>query len=150
MTEYPSLLWDQTSLHPTCVPSGHPGQTRDIADAKVRSIVFCLQGTYSAKLSARGDDEVSELSEMSEVSLLAFEASDTAFGSMPSFFMRVMNVVRLSPRREAAPSGPPTRPFASLRARIIWSRSTSLRMLRTGWRLADRAGASSRAGSGVE
>ncbi len=33
---------------------------------------------------------------------------NTLLGSMPSFFIRVMNVVRLSPRRLAAPFGPPT------------------------------------------
>ena len=48
---------------------------------------------------------------------------DTARGSMPSFFMRESKVVRLRPRRAAAPSVPPTRPRVSLRMRKSCSRS---------------------------
>jgi hypothetical protein len=55
---------------------------------------------------------------VSEVSVLSTLRSDTWLGSIPSFFIRVMNVVRLSPRR-AAPSRPPTRPPACWRAWTI-------------------------------
>jgi len=48
---------------------------------------------------------------------------DTLRASMPSFFMREIRVVRLRPRRAAAPSGPATRPFVSLSTRRISSRS---------------------------
>ena len=51
------------------------------------------------------------------------EGYDTAFGSMPSFFMREMSVVRLSPIRAAAPPAPPTRPAVSFKMRTISSRS---------------------------
>jgi hypothetical protein len=57
--------------------------------------------------------------ELSEVSVPTPSRSDTVFGSIPSFFIRVMNVVRLSPSRKAAPLGPPTRPLASLRVWMI-------------------------------
>lgn len=43
-------------------------------------------------------------------------------GSMPSFFMREISVVRLIPMRTAAPCGPATRPFASFRMRRMSSR----------------------------
>lgn|SRR5882762_2706776 len=56
---------------------------------------------------------------LSEVSVLVPSCSDTVLASMPSFFMRVMNVVRLRPRRLAAPFGPPMRPSVSLSARMI-------------------------------
>ncbi len=48
---------------------------------------------------------------------------------MPSFFMREISVVRFSPRRVAAPSGPPTRPLASLSMRTISSRSLELLLI---------------------
>jgi hypothetical protein len=38
------------------------------------------------------------------------EHHDTCRGSMPSFFMRAISVVRLRPIRVAAPSAPATRP----------------------------------------
>ena len=45
-------------------------------------------------------------------------------GSMPNFFIRVSKVVRLSPKRAAAPFGPPTRPLVSFRIRTILSCSS--------------------------
>src|SRR6266704_3459539 len=50
---------------------------------------------------------------------LASPAQNTLRASIPSFFIRVIRVVRFSPMRAAAPSGPPTRPFVSLRMRMI-------------------------------
>src|SRR5207253_3486076 len=47
---------------------------------------------------------------------------DTARGSIPSFFMREIRVVRLRPMRAAAPSAPPTRPRVSFRMRRNSSR----------------------------
>src|ERR1700677_1183200 len=52
------------------------------------------------------------------------EAYDDFRGSMPTFFIRVSKVVRLSPNRAAAPFGPPTRPLDSLRIRTIRSCSS--------------------------
>jgi hypothetical protein len=46
-------------------------------------------------------------------------------GLIPSVFMRVISVVRLSPIRSAAPFAPPTRPLVSLRTRRILSRSSN-------------------------
>ena len=49
---------------------------------------------------------------------------DVFRGSIPIFFIRVSNVVRLSPNRAAAPFGPPTRPLVSFRIRTILSCSS--------------------------
>ncbi len=78
-----------------------------------------MQRLYSEELKSGGESGAIEASEVSEVSALSAPRSDTWLGSIPSFFIRVMNVVRLSPRRVAAPFGPPTRPPASLRAWMI-------------------------------
>ena len=45
-------------------------------------------------------------------------------GSMSIFFIRVSKVVRLSPKRTAAPFCPPTRPLVSFRTRTILSCSS--------------------------
>ncbi len=78
-----------------------------------------MQRLYSEELESSGELCTIEASEVSEVSVLSTLRSDTRLGSIPSFFIRVMNVVRLSPRRAAAPSRPPTRPPASWRAWTI-------------------------------
>src|ERR1035437_8640258 len=44
---------------------------------------------------------------------------ENCLGSMPSFFMREISVVRLRPARAAAPSVPPTRPLVSSRMPVI-------------------------------
>src|SRR5467141_941866 len=94
-----------------------------------------LQGAYSEEFDSRGAACPGGASEVSAVSVATPTRSDTLSGSIPSLFIRVMKVVRLRPRREAAPLGPPTRPSASLRAWMISLRSTSARILRTGRRL---------------
>src|SRR5260370_4705472 len=53
---------------------------------------------------------------------------DSCRGSTPSFFMREISVVRLSPIRAAAPSVPATRPFVAFRIRKISSRSPDARI----------------------
>src|SRR5947207_11469740 len=57
---------------------------------------------------------------------------DTFRGSMPSFFMREIRVVRLRPMRAAAPVGPATRPLLSFKTRMIASRSLDSRVPETG------------------
>src|SRR5882672_10520983 len=47
------------------------------------------------------------------------EPHDTLRGSIPSFFMREIRVVRLTPMRAAAPSAPATRPFVIFKTRTI-------------------------------
>src|SRR5260370_31164388 len=59
---------------------------------------------------------VVELSGLPGVSATGPSRSDLAFEPIPSFFILVIKVVRLSPRRLAAPFGPPTRPSACFRA----------------------------------
>src|SRR6202167_6675722 len=49
------------------------------------------------------------------------EAHDILCGSIPSLFMREINVVRLISMRSAAPPGPATRPFVIFRKRTISS-----------------------------
>jgi hypothetical protein len=51
------------------------------------------------------------------------ETHPTFRGSIPSLFKRDCNVVRLIPRRAAAPFGPARRPLVSFKIRKIWSRS---------------------------
>jgi hypothetical protein len=58
-----------------------------------------VEGAYSGELKSGSESCTVELSELSEVSVPAPSRSHTVFGSIPSFFMRVMKVVRLSPRR---------------------------------------------------
>ena len=53
---------------------------------------------------------------------------DTRRGSTPNFFMRAIKVVRLSPMRAAAPSGPATRPLVVFKTRTISSRSFDSRV----------------------
>src|SRR5262249_19457742 len=53
---------------------------------------------------------------------------ETLRGSIPSFFIREIKVVRLRPMRAAAPSGPATRPLVSFKIRSIWSRSFASRV----------------------
>src|SRR5713226_9363762 len=53
---------------------------------------------------------------------------DSCRGSTPSFFMREISVVRLSPIRAAAPSVPATRPLVAFRIRKISSRSPDARI----------------------
>src|SRR6266404_5476130 len=60
------------------------------------------------------------------------EGHDTFRGSIPSFFMREIRVVRLIPMRAAAPSGPATRPFVIFRTRMASSRSFASRVPATG------------------
>ena len=59
-------------------------------------------------------------------------AHNTLCGLIPSFFMREINVVRLTSIRAAAPSGPATRPFVIFRKRTISSRSFASRVPATG------------------
>src|SRR5216683_726453 len=60
-------------------------------------------------------------------------------GSIPIFFIRVSKVVRLRPKRAAAPFGPPTRPLVSFRIRTILSCSSKLPAFRAteerGWEI---------------
>src|ERR1700686_5055172 len=56
------------------------------------------------------------------------EDHETFRGSMPSFFIREISVVRLMSMRAAAPSGPATRPFVTFRMRTISSRSLASRV----------------------
>ncbi len=58
-----------------------------------------MQRLYSEELESSGGSCTIEASEVSEVSALSAPRSDTWLGSIPSFFIRVLNVVRLSPRR---------------------------------------------------
>ena len=55
--------------------------------------------------------------------------SEHFWASIPSFFIRVIRVVRLSPMRAAAPSAPPTRPLVSFRMRRMRSCSSKLSIL---------------------
>src|ERR1700727_1348722 len=61
------------------------------------------------------------------------KVQNTLCGSMPSLFMREINVVRLTSMRAAAPLGPATRPFVTLRMRIISSRSFASRVPAIGY-----------------
>ncbi len=63
------------------------------------------------------DDDMSAIADMS-----AAHAVDRA---MPSFCMRAWSVVRLRPRRMAAPRGPPSTQLLSCSARRIASRSVA-------------------------
>src|SRR6266404_8446761 len=60
------------------------------------------------------------------------EGHDTFRGSIPSFFMREIRVVRLISIRAAAPSVPATRPSVILSTRTISSRSLASRVPATG------------------
>src|SRR5437660_620680 len=60
------------------------------------------------------------------------EGHDTFRGSIPSFFMREIRVVRLIPMRAAAPFGPATRPFVIFSTRTASSRSLASRVPATG------------------
>src|ERR1700722_11401876 len=89
------------------------------ANAKPAADEALVQRPYLEEFKSSGESCVFDTLEVSEVSVLSTLRSDTWLGSMPNFFIRVMNVVRLSPRRAAAPSRPPTRPPASCRAWTI-------------------------------
>src|SRR5262245_36125191 len=67
--------------------------------------------------------EVWEVSKLRHQPRQVSTTYDTSTRLMPSFFMREIRVVRLSPRRTAAPFGPPTRPSVSRSVRTICSRS---------------------------
>ena len=69
------------------------------ADAKPGTDVSSMQRLCSEELESSGELCTIEASGVSEVSVLSTLRSDTWLGSIPSFFIRVMNVVRLSPRR---------------------------------------------------
>ena len=60
------------------------------ADTKRGVLSVYLQGTYSAELADRRDGKTTAVSEMSEVSLIEISCSDSAFGLMPSTFVRVI------------------------------------------------------------
>jgi hypothetical protein len=69
---------------------------------------------------------------MPRPSLVTVENYDTLRESIPSFFMREISVVRLTPIRIAAPLGPATRPCVSSSTRRISSRSLDSRGLDVG------------------
>jgi hypothetical protein len=69
---------------------------------------------------------------MPRPSLVTVDNYDALRESIPSFFMREISVVRLTPIRMAALLGPATRPFVSLSTRRISSRSLDLRGLDVG------------------
>ena len=54
-----------------------------------------VQRLYSEEFKSSGESCTVEASEVSEVSVLSTLRSDTCLGSIPSFFIRVMSVVRL-------------------------------------------------------
>jgi hypothetical protein len=66
------------------------------ADAKPGGDVGSMQRLYFEEFNSSGESGTIEASEVSEVSVVSTLRSDTWLGSIPSFFMRVMNVVRLS------------------------------------------------------
>jgi hypothetical protein len=66
---------------------------------KTKRYRFSEKGVYSEELESSGESCAVELSRLSEVSAPAPTCSDTVLGLTPSFFIRVMNVVRLIPRR---------------------------------------------------
>ena len=86
---------------------------------KQRELQIWLEGIYSEGVTPVRESWGVEVSELSEASPPVASRSDTDSRSIPSFFIRVMNVVRLIQTRAAAPSRPPIRPSASLRARMI-------------------------------
>jgi len=58
-----------------------------------------VQRLYSEELKSSGGSCTVEVAGVSEVSVLSTLGSDTWSGWIPSLFIRVINVVRLSPRR---------------------------------------------------
>jgi hypothetical protein len=64
----------------------------------------------------------------SESSASGVSSYNTRRGSMPSFFIREIRVVRGIPKRCAAPVAPATRPFVAFRIRTMSSRSPASRV----------------------
>src|SRR4029077_1534310 len=106
-------------LVPLLVPHFSGTLHKGTAGAKRGGDAGSRQAAYYVKVKASSEMLRNQGVGLSEVSLPVPSCSDAVLASMPSFFMRVMNVVRLGPSRLAAPFGPPMRPSVSFSARMI-------------------------------
>jgi hypothetical protein len=88
--------------------------------------IFIVQGETRETSNADDDDLQHADETIREEFFRSTKTYDIFRGSMPSFFIRVIKVVRFRPRRAAAPFGPPTSPLDSFRIRIILSCSSEL------------------------
>src|ERR1700676_5464765 len=90
-------------------------------------VLPCSVQGETREASNANDDDLEHADERIRRELFrSTKTYDIFRGSMPSFFIRVIKVVRFRPRRAAAPFGPPTSPLDSFRIRIILSCSSEL------------------------